>query len=158
MGGRFAFLSGRPYRWNHTQLQGNATAILTAWFKEPVNLVAVEDASAIARLTLEPARPNPSSGMITLHFLLPRAARAAGADGRGGPAHAHAGGRAAASRPARLRVGRPRRAREPRARWPLLGVDRIGRGDCGSQVGADEVGERGGAGPLRGAGTSRPPA
>ena len=76
MGGRFAFLSGRPYRWNHTQLQGNATAILTAWFKEPVNLVAVEDASAIARLTLEPARPNPSSGMITLHFLLPRAARA----------------------------------------------------------------------------------
>ena len=76
MGGRFAFLSGRPYRWNHTQLQGNVTAILTAWFKEPVNLVAVEDAPAIARLTLEPARPNPSSGMTTLHFLLPRAARA----------------------------------------------------------------------------------
>jgi hypothetical protein len=75
-GGRFAFLSGRPYRWNHTQLQSNVTAILTGWFQEPVSLTGVDDALARPRLALEAARPNPSSGSITLRFTLPRAGRA----------------------------------------------------------------------------------
>jgi flagellar hook capping protein FlgD len=75
-GGRLAFLSGRPYRWNHSQLQTNVTAILTAWFNEPVSLTAVDDAPASAPLTLEAARPNPSSGTTSLRFSLPHAGRA----------------------------------------------------------------------------------
>src|SRR5205814_6405840 len=61
---------------NHSQLQSNVTAILTAWFQEPVSLTGVDDAPANPRLALEAARPNPSSGAITLHFTLPRAGRA----------------------------------------------------------------------------------
>jgi len=76
MGGRFAFISGRPYRWNHAQLQSDITAILTNWFMEPVTLTAVATATPIQGLVLDPARPNPSSGAVTLHLSLPRAGRA----------------------------------------------------------------------------------
>lgn len=73
-GGRFAFVSGRPYRWNHAPLAANVEAILGAWFLEPAGLAAVDDAAAAGagRLTLEPVRPNPSSGPATLRFTLPR--------------------------------------------------------------------------------------
>jgi hypothetical protein len=75
-GGRFAFLSGRPYRWNHAQLSSNVSAILANWFLEPQNLADVGKGAPIARLALESARPNPSSGMTALRFSLPRAAHA----------------------------------------------------------------------------------
>jgi len=70
-GGRLAFLSGRPYRWNATSLQNNVTAIVTNWFDEPVNGVAVQFPNAPSRFTLEAARPNPSSGTTRLRFTLP---------------------------------------------------------------------------------------
>lgn len=75
-GGRFAFISGRPYRWNSTQLKGNVTAILSNWFFEPLSGVGVEPAGPRAALALEPARPNPSQGSTGLRFSLPRAGRA----------------------------------------------------------------------------------
>ncbi len=75
-GGRFAFLSGRPYRWDHTQLQGDVTAILTNWFLEPVGTAAVEGSVGAPRLALEAARPNPSRGPTSLRFALPRAEHA----------------------------------------------------------------------------------
>jgi hypothetical protein len=71
-GGRFAFLSGRPYRWNHTQLKNDITAILTNWFLEPITGVGVEVDAPVAGATLEPARPNPSSGTSVLRFSLAR--------------------------------------------------------------------------------------
>jgi len=75
-GGRFAFLSGRPYRWNHAQLAGNVTEILTSWFLEPPGAVGVGGAGGPGtRMTLEPARPNPSSGLTSLRFTLPREGR-----------------------------------------------------------------------------------
>jgi hypothetical protein len=74
-GGRFAFLSGRPYRWNHTQLQGDVASILAARFYEPPGAVAVEDPPVRQRLVLEPVAPNPSSGSALLRFVLPKPGR-----------------------------------------------------------------------------------
>jgi hypothetical protein len=57
-GGRFAFLSGRPYRWNHAQLRDNVSAILDRWFLEPLGGADVGGGTpALARLS--GARPNP---------------------------------------------------------------------------------------------------
>ena len=75
-GGRLAFLSGRPYRWNHAQLMANVSNLLANWFLEPVHWVAVGPGAPVARLTLETARPNPSSATASLRFALPRAGRA----------------------------------------------------------------------------------
>jgi hypothetical protein len=74
-GGRFAFLSGRPYRWNHAQLGANVATLLDDWFLEPASLLAAGGPAA-AGLDLAPARPNPSGGAVRLGFTLPRAARA----------------------------------------------------------------------------------
>jgi len=75
-GGRFAFLSGRPYRWNHTHLKDNVTAILSSWFLEPLSGVGVESADRpVAQVTLAAARPNPSSALTSLRFTLPREGR-----------------------------------------------------------------------------------
>jgi aminopeptidase N len=76
VGGRLAFLSGRPYRWNHTQLRANVMNLLNAWFLEPVAWVGVEPAAPPIRPQLLAARPNPSRGSITLRFTLPRAGQA----------------------------------------------------------------------------------
>ena len=75
-GGRFAFLSGRPYRWNHAQLQAAVMEILDSRFLEPIVPLAVEPAAVRARLALEAVRPNPSNGPATLGFTLPHAGRA----------------------------------------------------------------------------------
>src|SRR4030095_6888814 len=45
-GGRFAFLSGRPYRWTHSLLQATTTTILLQYFLEPLNWVGVPWARA----------------------------------------------------------------------------------------------------------------
>jgi hypothetical protein len=75
-GGRFAFISGRPYRWNHAQLKNNVTAILTNYFREPLGSVSVDGPSAGPALEFRGARPNPSSGVTTLAFSQSRAGRA----------------------------------------------------------------------------------
>ncbi len=69
-GGRFAFLSGRPYRWNHTQLRSNVTKLLADYFLEPLSGVSVGGPPA-AVLSLAAVRPNPSQGSRTLRFSLP---------------------------------------------------------------------------------------
>jgi hypothetical protein len=71
-GGRFAFLSGRPYRWDHSQLAANVTTLLTSWFLEPLSGVSAEGPGASDALQFAAARPNPSSGSVTLRFALPR--------------------------------------------------------------------------------------
>jgi len=76
MGGRLAFLSGRPYRWNHAQLKSNVVAILTTYFREPLGSVSVDDAPPAPVFAFQPARPNPSSGAMTLRFSLARAGQA----------------------------------------------------------------------------------
>ncbi len=75
-GGRFAFLSGRPYRWDHTLLKNNIQTILGSWFLEPVNLLAADSGELAARLSFEAVAPNPSSRGAALRFSLPRAGRA----------------------------------------------------------------------------------
>ena len=72
-GGRFVFLSGRPYRWNHDQLKTNVMYMLLHYFSEPVVWAAVDGPPAPpARLELAPARPNPFGGSTLLRFTLPR--------------------------------------------------------------------------------------
>jgi hypothetical protein len=73
-GGRFAFLSGRPYRWNHTSLQNNVSIILGSYFNEPVTPVGVDPPRASPAFALAPPRPNPFSDATELHFTLPRSA------------------------------------------------------------------------------------
>lgn len=73
-GGRFAFLSGRPYRWNHTQLRSNVSAILANYFLEPIGSVGVSAGDLPVTLEFAAPRPNPSSGATTLRFSLPAAA------------------------------------------------------------------------------------
>jgi len=75
-GGRFAFVSGRPYRWNHSQLQSNVSNILASWFLEPLGGVSVEDGAAPGELEFAAAWPNPSGASVALRFALPRAAHA----------------------------------------------------------------------------------
>ena len=75
-GGRLAFLSGRPYRWNHAQLTANVSNLLANWFLEAVHWAAVEPGTPVTRVSLESARPNPSSATASLRFALPRAAHA----------------------------------------------------------------------------------
>ncbi len=74
-GGRFAFVSGRPYRWNHAQLQANVQAILGQWFLEPVTLLGVGEPPAV-RASLAYAGANPTSGPVHLRFTLPVDGRA----------------------------------------------------------------------------------
>jgi hypothetical protein len=39
-GGRFAFLSGRPYRWTHTLLKADVSTLLSQYFLEPLTASA----------------------------------------------------------------------------------------------------------------------
>lgn len=71
-GGRFAFLSGRPYRWNHASLKANMNTLLGTYLLEPLSGVGVGDAP-LAGLSLAPVRPNPSHGSSALRFTLPSA-------------------------------------------------------------------------------------
>jgi hypothetical protein len=75
-GGRLAFLSGRPYRWNHAQLKSDISTILATWFREPLGAVAVEGGPQARALAIESVRPNPSRGSTSLRFTLPQAGRA----------------------------------------------------------------------------------
>jgi len=73
-GGRFIFLSGRPYRWNHADLAANVESMLLNYFGEYAAPVAVDGPPAPpARLELALARPNPFDASTALRFSLPRA-------------------------------------------------------------------------------------
>lgn len=72
-GGRFAFLSGRPYRWNHAQLASNVERILSAYFLEPVSGVDAPPAPAVRTLALSVTGANPFRASATLRFELPNA-------------------------------------------------------------------------------------
>ena len=74
-GGRFAFLSGRPYRWNATTLQADVTNLLTTRFLEPASLAGTGGPASPARLALAAPQPNPSRGATSLRFSLPRDGR-----------------------------------------------------------------------------------
>jgi hypothetical protein len=75
-GGRLAFLSGRPYRWNHALFRTNITNLLGNWFLEPVEWLSVGPNAPAASLLLGPARPNPSHATAWLRFSTPRAGHA----------------------------------------------------------------------------------
>ena len=73
-GGRLAFLSGRPYRWNHLQLRANVSTLLSQYFLEPLGGLAVGDGpAAVGTLALAPVQPNPAHGRGVLRFTLARA-------------------------------------------------------------------------------------
>jgi hypothetical protein len=73
-GGRFAFFSGRPYRWNHVGLNTATTKILSQYFLEPVNGLDVRPGTSV--LSLAPFAPNPWHGARTVRFTLPAAGEA----------------------------------------------------------------------------------
>jgi hypothetical protein len=71
-GGRFIFLSGRPYRWNSTQLRNNVMTMLSEYFLEPIDLAGVGGPPPPAHVSFAPPWPSPSAGPTTLRFTLPR--------------------------------------------------------------------------------------
>jgi|GEM_PF-342262 len=71
-GAQFVFLSGRPYRWNHTDLKTNIMYILGTMFGESLSGVG-DQADAGLSLRLDPARPNPFRDATNLRFALPAA-------------------------------------------------------------------------------------
>ncbi|MBK7369088.1 MAG: hypothetical protein IPJ04_14625 [Candidatus Eisenbacteria bacterium] len=73
-GGRFAFLSGRPYRWTHSVLQANVMTLLGQWFLEPLGLADADGGPAVAHPSLVFAGANPSRGPVALRCTLPREA------------------------------------------------------------------------------------
>jgi hypothetical protein len=73
-GGRFAFLSGRPYRWTHTLLKADVSTLLSQYFLEPLSGVGVEPGPVVA-LRLGPPQPNPSAAGTRLQLELPAPAR-----------------------------------------------------------------------------------
>ena len=71
-GGKFAFVSGRPYRWQHAQLRPNVETILGSFFGEPYIPTGVAaDAPSAATFTLEQNLPNPFNPATTIRFTLP---------------------------------------------------------------------------------------
>jgi hypothetical protein len=76
-GGRFAFLSGRPYRWNHVQLRNNVGTILAQYFLEPLGAAGVEPGAAPRAPRVSAARPNPFAGAtrVELDLVAPERVR-----------------------------------------------------------------------------------
>ena len=73
-GARFAFLSGRPYRWVHEDLRVNVERILSVYFGQ--GSAGAEDALPSLVFAVDPARPNPFSSETSLRFVLPEAGHA----------------------------------------------------------------------------------
>jgi hypothetical protein len=77
-GGKFVYLSGRPYRMNHANLRANVEYILDNYFGEPYSSPSpTPDPVIVATpFALSLARPNPFPERTTLTFSLPTAGRA----------------------------------------------------------------------------------
>lgn len=72
-GGRFIFLSGRPYRWNHAALESNVMYMLQNFFLEPLDVADAGDGPITTpRVHLAPPSPNPFASTTALRFDLPR--------------------------------------------------------------------------------------
>ena len=74
-GGRFAFLSGRPYRWTHAPLHAATGTILSQVFGEPLNGVGVRPGTSAPALVVSAARPNPAAGRASVRIELAARAR-----------------------------------------------------------------------------------
>jgi len=72
-GGRFIFLSGRPYDWTNAVLKGDVATLLRTWFGEAGPPGSVSVPPVTTALALGEPRPNPTRGMVALSFTLPRA-------------------------------------------------------------------------------------
>jgi hypothetical protein len=72
-GGRFVYLGGRPYRWDHTSLRANVDYILRSLLGEPAPPVVGRPPAAASAsvLALAPVAPNPSRGSAFLRFTTP---------------------------------------------------------------------------------------
>ncbi len=71
-GGQFAFLSGRPYRWNHGQLRANVEYILENFFREG-SILSSPDGPSAGAFKLYRNRPNPFSASTVISFHVPTA-------------------------------------------------------------------------------------
>ena len=69
-GGRFVFVSGRPYRWNHLALRMNSVTILGGFLGEPYVPTGVADRTPASAFLLEQNHPNPFNPETTIRFTL----------------------------------------------------------------------------------------
>lgn len=67
-GGRFAFLSGRPYRWNRAQLRAAVNTVVSQYLLEPLNGLGVTDPPPT--VTLAPVAPNPARDGCAVRFTI----------------------------------------------------------------------------------------
>jgi hypothetical protein len=75
-GGRFAFLSGRPYRWNHANLKATTNTVLSQFFLEPLNGLGVPGSpGTLAHVRVSAARPDPATGPAGVRLDMPATAR-----------------------------------------------------------------------------------
>jgi hypothetical protein len=72
-GGRFIFLSGRPYYWTNSVLKGNVATLLHDWFHEAGTAGPVSVPPGVGAFALGEPRPNPARGAVALQLTLPRA-------------------------------------------------------------------------------------
>lgn len=71
-GAQFVFLSGRPYRWDHTQLRNNVEFILDQLFGEPYTPPTGDEGKPPAfSFGLAQNYPNPFNPVTTLRFSIP---------------------------------------------------------------------------------------
>ena len=70
-GGRFVFLSGHPYRWNHAALRTNSQTILASLLGEPFDPTAVVRSPSAPPFSLAQNYPNPFNPSTTIRFVLP---------------------------------------------------------------------------------------
>lgn len=71
-GGRFAFLSGRPYRMNHAQLRANVEYIIDNMMLEPFDPTGAPESPAPApAYVLAQNRPNPFNPITRISYSVP---------------------------------------------------------------------------------------
>jgi hypothetical protein len=75
-GAQFAFINGRPYRYDRPTLEANVEYILQNLFEEPKVPTAADDATPASAFTLRQNYPNPFNPRTTIRFTLPSKTRA----------------------------------------------------------------------------------